>query len=77
MTCREFVELVTHYFDGVLPADHRARFERHLDLCPWCARYLEQMRVTIRTVGRIDPDSLSPAARTRLLAEFRNWNASG
>jgi anti-sigma factor RsiW len=75
VTCKEFVELVTEYFEGTLSAEHRQRFEHHMDDCFWCARYLEQMRVTITTVGRIDGDSISPAAKDSLLHAFRDWNA--
>jgi hypothetical protein len=32
------------------------------------------MRTTIRTVGRLDVDSISPAARSELLAAFSDWN---
>jgi hypothetical protein len=76
MTCQELVVLVTDYFEGALPADDAARFEQHIDQCVWCTRYLDQMRVTIRTVGRIDADSISPAARETLLAAFRDWRAA-
>jgi anti-sigma factor RsiW len=54
MRCREFVELVTDYLDGVLAPAERLRFEAHLDECPWCGRYFEQMRVTISVLGRLD-----------------------
>jgi anti-sigma factor RsiW len=73
MTCKELVELVTDYLDGALPAEDRARFEQHIADCVWCARYLEQMRVTIDAVGRIDDESISPEARDALLAAFRDW----
>ena len=76
MSCREFVELVTEYFEGALPDEDARRFEAHLDHCPWCTRYVEQMRVTIRTVGRIDEDSISGEARDALLHEFRDWHAA-
>jgi anti-sigma factor RsiW len=76
MTCREIVELVTDYFEGALSEVDRRRFEEHIDECEWCSRYLEQMRVTIRTVGRLDEESLSPEARAALLEAFRDWNAS-
>ena len=76
MSCREFVELVTDYFEGALSEEDVRRFEEHLDHCPWCTRYLEQMRVTIRTVGRIDEGSISAEARDVLLHEFRNWHAT-
>ena len=75
MTCQELVELVTDYFEGALPAEDAARFEQHIDDCVWCTRYLEQMRVTIRTVGPLEADSISPEARDTLLAAFRDWRA--
>jgi Putative zinc-finger len=74
MTCREFVELVTEYFEGALAGEDVARFEGHIEHCYWCSRYLEQMRVTIETVGRIDEDSISGEARTTLLAAFSGWS---
>ncbi|MFL5893707.1 MAG: anti-sigma factor family protein [Thermoleophilaceae bacterium] len=76
MTCRQFVELVTEYLEGTLPGDDVQRFEEHLDACPWCSRYLEQIRVTLRTLGRIDEDSISPDARDALLHAFRDWDSA-
>lgn len=46
ITCREFVELVTDYFEGALPAETLALTEEHLVMCDWCATYAEQMRMT-------------------------------
>jgi anti-sigma factor RsiW len=74
VNCNELVELVTHYLDGELPADDAHRFEDHIHGCVWCERYLEQMKTTIKTVGRLDTDSISPEARARLLRAFRNWS---
>jgi len=74
MNCQELVELVTDYFDGALSAADSARFDEHIAHCVWCDRYLEQMRVTIRTVGRIDEQSISGEARSTLLAAFNDWN---
>ena len=73
MNCKQFVELVTDYFEGVLPAEDVRRFEQHIDDCFWCGRYLEQMRTTIKAVGSIDPESISPAAKDALLHAFRDW----
>ena len=73
MACQELVELVTHYLEDRLPAADRARFEAHIAECEYCATYLEQMRQTIRTLGRIPEESLSSAARDGLLAAFRSW----
>ena len=48
-------------------------FEHHVDDCIWCDRYLEQMRMTIETVGRIDEATIPPDARDALLDAFREW----
>jgi anti-sigma factor RsiW len=53
MTCREVVELVTEYLEGGLPDEERWRFEAHLHRCEACVRYLEQIRQTVRLVGRL------------------------
>ena len=73
MTCKELVELVTAYLDDAMDVDARAKFDHHLVMCDGCRNYLEQFRVTIRTVGRIEDDDLEPAFRDRLLEAFRNF----
>ena len=74
MDCNELVELVTAYLDEALDAHTRARFEEHLLLCDGCQNYLEQFRVTVRTLGRISAEQLDPAFRGRLLAAFQNFH---
>jgi anti-sigma factor RsiW len=73
INCQELVELVTDYLEGALdPADLR-RFEEHLADCGKCSDYLEQLRATIRAVGEITPDDVSPEAEAALLDVFRGW----
>ena len=76
ISCQELVELVTDYLEGSLSERDERRFEQHIEACHWCSLYVEQMRVTIRTVGRIEEESISPAARDELLLAFRNWHAA-
>jgi anti-sigma factor RsiW len=73
LTCQELVELVTDYFEGALSARDRARFERHIGGCPHCSTYLDQMRITIRTLGRLPEESVYPTAREALLDVFQEW----
>lgn len=75
MACKELVELVTDYLEGVLPEGDRARFEAHLDECDGCTIYLEQMRTTIRLTGRLTEDQIPPEGRQELLQLFRAWSA--
>jgi anti-sigma factor RsiW len=73
LTCQELVELVTNYLEGVLRPAERARFEKHIAQCQHCPIYLDQMRTTIRLMGNLTSESLSPAAQHELLARFRDW----
>ncbi len=61
MTCREFADFVIDYLDGQLDAEARARFDRHLTLCPDCVSYLRQYRDTVRAGQAAFGDEL-PAA---------------
>ncbi len=72
-TCREMVELVTDYLENKLSRGDRKAFEKHIAGCPGCSRYLEQMRLTIKTLGRIESRHLSAAAKRELLDAFRDW----
>lgn len=74
LTCAQLVELVTDYLEGVLPARDRIRFERHLRGCAGCGAYLDQMRRTLRILGRIGAESIDPRAREALLTAFRGWH---
>ena len=73
MPCRELVELVTDYLEDRLSPLDRARFEAHLAECEACRSYMEQFRQTIRALGRLPEESISPEARETLLAAFRGW----
>ena len=76
MTCAELVELVTDYFEGVLPTPELVRFEHHIAECPPCTAYLEQMRQTIRVLGRLTEHRIDSETREVFLDAFRGWRAS-
>lgn len=73
MDCHVLVELVTAYLDGVLDLGTRARFDVHLTECDGCDNYLQQLRSTVDTLGKVRADELDPAFRDRLLTAFRDW----
>jgi anti-sigma factor RsiW len=73
MVCKELVDLVTEYLEGTLPLADRQRFDHHLKGCSHCAIYLDQMRQTIRTLGRLTEDDLSEDTKRDLLRIFRDW----
>jgi anti-sigma factor RsiW len=75
IVCRQAVELVTDYLEGTLSRRDRRRFEAHLRGCGNCAEYLEQIRVTIRATGSIQPDDLTPQAQADLVELYRRWRS--
>ena len=75
VACIEFVELVTDYLEGVLPARERRAFEHHLSLCDGCASYVEQMRETLRITGSLEIDDVPQAGVEDLMAAFRAYQA--
>jgi anti-sigma factor RsiW len=60
MTCREVADFLADYVSGDLAADVRARFDRHLGVCPNCRAYLATYRATIelsrKAFDQPDPD---------------------
>ena len=75
LVCRQAVELMAGYLDGALTARDRARLEAHLADCPHCSEYLAQLRATIDTLGRVEPDDLPEEALDELVALYRRWRA--
>jgi len=77
MTCREVVDLINDYLEQTLPLGERARFERHLDDCPHCVVYLEQMRATLAATRRLSEAELDARTRDELVQAFRTWRGQG
>ena len=75
MSCKELVELVTDYLEGRLPPDVRDRLEAHLAACDGCTAYIDQMRVTLRALGRIPEETISAEARAELVHAFADLRA--
>ena len=63
VTCQQFVELITDYFEGALGERTRTQVEEHLVMCDWCATYAEQVQATIVALGDLRrPASADPPA---------------
>lgn len=77
ITCQEVVELVTGYVEGSLQADETDLFEQHINFCEGCDWYLDQMRTTVATVGRVEEEDVPDEMRERLLTAFRDWKGRG
>jgi predicted anti-sigma-YlaC factor YlaD len=75
VTCQQFVELVTDYFEEALPPRTLNLVEEHLVLCDWCVAYVQQMQSTIGSLrelreapSRQPPDALLAALSRRRAA---------
>jgi anti-sigma factor RsiW len=73
VTCQQFVELITDYFEGALAERTLSQVEEHLVMCDWCVTYAEQMRATILALRQLRPPaSADPPAAA--LAALRSKN---
>ena len=70
VTCQEFVELITDYFEGVLPTRTLSHVEEHLVLCDWCNTYRDQMEATIASLGALT-ETGPPEPSDALLSTLR------
>jgi anti-sigma factor RsiW len=76
VTCRQFVELVTEYFEGALPARTLSQVEEHLVMCDWCVTYVEQMQATIASLRELKEER-SPEPPASVLAALQERRAGG
>ena len=65
VACQEFVELVTDYLDGELPADVEEKVRQHLTGCDGCREYLRQIGFTINALEQPDVPRSETSARDR------------
>jgi anti-sigma factor RsiW len=75
LACVEVVELVTDYMEGVLPEAEARRLERHLDTCPGCTEYLQQLRTIAGSLRGLTDESFPAEIRDGLIADFRELRA--
>ena len=76
VTCREFVELVTDYWEDALPEERLELVEEHLVMCDWCKTYIDQMEATVKALPEAGEREPVPEATERvLLSAFREWKA--
>ena len=73
LNCQEFVELVTDYLEQALLPEKQAQFEEHIEECPGCDTYLEQVQQTIMMLRKLSEQQKFPETKQDLLKIFRNW----
>jgi len=76
LTCKELTEWITDYLEGSLPQADHTRLEQHLSTCDGCQTYLDQMRLTVQTLGSKPRLEIPAALESELLRAFRSWKLS-
>jgi predicted anti-sigma-YlaC factor YlaD len=71
VNCVRAIDLMGAALEDAVPEVARAEFDDHLERCPRCHSYLDQLAATVRTLGRLPrPDTPNPR-RAELLEHFR------
>jgi anti-sigma factor RsiW len=67
-TCRQVIlDLLIEYEDGTMAGLDRSDFERHIEMCPPCVRFLTTYRATGKTLKLLKPEEIpSDLARSVL-----------
>jgi anti-sigma factor RsiW len=73
--CIEVVELLTDYLEGVLDEETQRRVEAHLELCPPCVVFLDQLRSTISSVEQLPVETLPSETVDALEEAFRSFHS--
>lgn len=70
LQCREVVDVLTDYFEGVLPVERRVVLEQHLLFCAGCTEYVDQLRTSIELTGRLPQADVPAPVMARLTSMF-------
>lgn len=73
MTCADFLDRFSDYYDGLVQPSDAALFDEHKGVCPTCARYadvLDQSLGLLRELPTLDmPESFEAGVRYRIQHE--------
>ena len=72
-TCKEVVDLTADYVEGAMPRQQATQFEMHLNFCDGCYTFIDQIRATAATAGRLGEEHVPAETKAKLLAAFRDW----
>jgi predicted anti-sigma-YlaC factor YlaD len=77
LTCKEITELVTDYLEGRMSFARRVSFHLHLGTCRHCRAYLRQMKMTVRTLGKLADEPIPISLRDELAVRLRHMRPAG
>ncbi len=71
-TCRQVIlDLLAEYEDGTMVDPDRSDFERHIEMCPPCVRFLTTYRATGKTLKLLKPEEIPSDLAQSVLAFVR------
>ena len=77
MTCKEFLEKLSDYFDGNIPEPLRAELQKHMGKCSHCEVVLNTVEKTIRIYRGQDiyelelPEKVRDELRCRIMSKCK------
>jgi len=77
LPCKEVTELVTDYLEGQMSFVRRVNFHLHLGRCRHCRAYLRQMKMTVRTLGKLAGEPMPVNVRDDLAVRLRRMRPAG
>ncbi len=69
LSCKDITEHANAYLDKELPISKRLSMRMHLFICVNCRRYMNQLHITIQTLGRMKKQESVDAALSKHLIE--------
>jgi anti-sigma factor RsiW len=62
VTCRELADFIADYLSGEIAPDVRVAFDRHLERCPNCVRYMTSYQAAVTLGSRAyDDEAVLPS----------------
>ena len=72
LSCKDVTEKANSYLDDELTFMKRLRVRMHLFICKNCQRYVDQLHVTISTLGHMhEPESISKEESQKIVECFK------
>lgn len=73
--CRECLDLLADYVDGVLPPEQAELLEWHIEGCAPCVAFVNTYKGTVDAAKRLRQTTLPPELREKLIAFLQRSNA--
>jgi hypothetical protein len=71
VNCVETLDLMGAALEGSVPGDLRPDFDLHIEHCRVCRVFLEQLTVTVQTLGQLPRPAAPNPRRAELIERFR------